>query len=91
LTRQAQSLYQTADGYPQKGIAMFEQVKVRVMPDGRVTREDAAAFLGRKSKTLADWQRLGIGPRPRKIGGRVFYNIDDLKAFVATGAREAVI
>lgn len=68
---------------------MFDEVKVRVLPDGRVSREDAATFLGRKSKTLADWQRLGLGPRPRKVGGRVFYLLDDLKAYVATGAREA--
>ena len=33
--------------------APVEQVKVRVLPDGRMTREDAASYLGLKSKTLA--------------------------------------
>ena len=68
---------------------MIEQVKIRVMPDGRVNRRDAAAYLDRNPKTLADWARLGTGPRPRKVGGRVFYYLRDLEAFRDTGAREA--
>ena len=31
----------------------IEQVRVRVLPDGRMTRENAATYLGMKSKTLA--------------------------------------
>ena len=69
---------------------MLEAVKVRVLPDGRVSREDAATFLGKKPKTLAEYQRKGLGPLPRKVGGRVFYLLRDLEAFVSTGAREAV-
>ncbi|HEY1606557.1 MAG TPA: helix-turn-helix domain-containing protein [Allosphingosinicella sp.] len=68
---------------------MLEDVKVRVLPDGRVSREDAARYLGKKSKTLAEYARLGVGPVPRKTGGRVFYRLADLEAYVATGAREA--
>ena len=68
---------------------MLEQVKVRVLPDGRVARDDAAVFLGLKSKTLAMWSGQGIGPLPRKTRSRVFYLLQDLEAFVATGAREA--
>ncbi len=62
-----------------------EMVKVRVLPDGRLTREDAATFLGRKAKTLAEWQRLGVGPRSLMVGGRRFYQLADLEAFVARG------
>lgn len=68
---------------------MLEDVRVRVLPDGRLGREDAAKFLGRKPKTLADWSSRGVGPRPRPVGGRIFYRLEDLKAYVATGAREA--
>lgn len=53
--------------------------KIRVLPDGRVTRPDAAKFLGYRAKTLAEWQRLGIGPKSFKVGGRRFYWIDELK------------
>lgn len=68
---------------------MLEQVKVRVLPDGRVPRADAAAFLGLSPKTLACWSSLGLGPIPRKTGGRVFYRLADLEAFRDTGARAA--
>jgi len=70
-------------------MAEFEKVRVRILPDGRLSREDAAAFLGKKPKTLAEWQRLGLGPMPRKVGGRVFYNLQDIEAFRDTGARQA--
>jgi hypothetical protein len=67
----------------------IEQVQIRVLPDGRVNRNDAAAFLGRSPNTLADWSRLGLGPVPRQVGGRIFYYMRDLEAFRDTGARQA--
>jgi len=39
-----------------------EQVRVRMLPDGRMTREDAAQYLGRQAKTLAMWALRGKGP-----------------------------
>ncbi len=60
----------------------IEVVKIRVTPDGRVSRNDAAAYLGRTPKTLAEYHRRGIGPRSVMVGGRRFYFIDDLKAYV---------
>lgn len=70
-------------------MTVYEMVRVRILPDGRLSREDAATFLGKKPKTLAEWQRLGLGPMPRKVGGRVFYNLRDLETFRDTGARQA--
>ena len=67
----------------------MEHVSIRILPDGRMSRADAAAFLGRSPKTLADWSRIGLGPRPRKVGGRIFYYLRDLEAYRDTGAREA--
>ena len=61
----------------------MEEVKITVLPDGRVDRVNAARFIGLAPKTLAEYHRLGKGPASRKIGGRRFYQIDDLKAFVA--------
>ncbi|MDA1059086.1 MAG: DNA-binding protein [Proteobacteria bacterium] len=57
-------------------------VQVRVLPDGRLTRRDAAKYLGLQEKTLAMWKLVGKGPRPVRVGGRVFYFKDDLDAFV---------
>jgi len=69
--------------------ATLDHVRVRVLPDGRVSRSDAATYLGYAPKTLAEYARLGRGPRPRRVGGRVFYLLKDLEAFRDTGAREA--
>lgn len=63
--------------------------RVMVLPDGRLDRKNAATFLGREPKTLADWHSKGVGPMARKVGGRVFYRLADLEAFRDTGAREA--
>jgi hypothetical protein len=60
----------------------IEQVKVRILPDGRMSRQDAARYLGHKPKTLAMWTLLGKGPRSVKVGGRIFYFRSDLDAFV---------
>jgi hypothetical protein len=62
-----------------------EQIRVRVLPDGRMTRDDAARYLGHQSKTLAMWGWHGKGPRSVKVGGRIFYFRDDLDAFIRGG------
>lgn len=61
----------------------FEQVQIRVLPDGRVSRRDAAAFLGLKEKTLAQWRWENRGPKVVRVGGRCFYRIDDLRQFAS--------
>jgi hypothetical protein len=69
----------------------LEEVRIRVRPGGRVSRSDAALYLGLSPNTLAHWRCVGIGPRSRKLPGtnRVYYLIADLEAYLATGAREA--
>ncbi len=57
---------------------------VQSTPDGRVTRAEAARYLGFKPKTLAEWHRLGVGPSSFLIGGRRFYRLTDLEKY-ATG------
>ena len=58
----------------------IEQVRVRLLPNGRMTRADAAKYLGRSPKTLAMWAVMGRGPPIHKVGGRCFYEKDDLDA-----------
>ena len=60
----------------------IDRVRVRVLPDGRMRREDAARYLGHAAKTLAMWQLQGKGPRSVLVGGRRYYFKDDLDAFV---------
>jgi len=62
------------------------EAAVRVTPDGRVSRKDAARFLGFQPKTLAEWHRLGVGPNSCLVGGRRFYRIDELRLY-ANGER----
>lgn len=59
----------------------------KVLPGGRLSRKDAAAYLGRSAQTLAGWATVGRGPRPINIGGRAFYNLTDLDAFIDDGNR----
>ena len=61
---------------------VIERIRVRILPDGRMTREDAARYLGLKPKTLAQWQMQGRGPTSVRVGGRVFYRQDDLDSFI---------
>ena len=60
----------------------IEQVRVRVLPDGRMTRKDAAKYLGRAEKTLAMWELEKKGPPSVLVGGRRFYFKSVLDAFI---------
>lgn len=60
----------------------IEQVRVRILPDGRLARKDAAKYLGRAEKTLAMWEMEGKGPSSVLVGGRRFYFKDVLDAFI---------
>lgn len=62
---------------------VFERVRVRAT--GFVSRKDAAAALGKSPKTLAEWACKGVGPQPRKIGGRVFYDWAEVRNFADNG------
>jgi hypothetical protein len=70
-------------GLPDSHGGAVEQVKVRILPDGRMTRADAARYLGHATKTLAMWALAGKGPRCVKVGGRIFYYREDLDSFIA--------
>ena len=62
--------------------AEMERVRVRVLPDGRMSRRHAAAYLGYTEKTLAMWKLQAKGPPAHRVGGRCFYYKDDLDAFI---------
>lgn len=61
---------------------VIEPVRVRVLPDGRLSRKDAAAYLGVKPKTLAMWLLNGSGPPSVLVGGRRFYFREELDKFI---------
>jgi hypothetical protein len=57
-------------------------IQITVHPDGRVSRKDAAEYLGLSAKTLAERQRKGLRPHSVKVGGRRFYFLQELDSFV---------
>ena len=59
-----------------------EPVRVQIRAGNKVSRDDCAKAINRTPKTLAEWSRLGIGPRPHNIGGRIFYDWDDVQTFM---------
>ena len=67
---------------PEQASPEIEQVRVRVLPDGRMNRENAAKYLGNAVKTLAMWELEGKGPKSLLVGGRRFYFKDALDAFI---------
>jgi hypothetical protein len=52
-----------------------------ILPDGRMTRRDAARYLGLSEKTLAMYASRKTGPRFVKPG-RTFYFKEDLDAWI---------
>jgi hypothetical protein len=51
--------------------------------DALLLPHEAAALLRRTPKTLASWRSLGRGPRWRKLEGRAFYAMVDLRRYMA--------
>lgn len=58
----------------------IEYLKVRVLPDNRVDSGNTGIALNKTPKTLANWRSKGIGPRPIKVGGRIFYDWPEVLA-----------
>jgi hypothetical protein len=67
-----------------------EQVRIRVLPGGRMSALSAALYLDRAPQTLADWRARStpekpLGPEWEKVGGRIFYRQHKLDAYIAGG------
>ena len=59
------------------------RVKVRILPDGRMTRHNASLYLGVAVKTVATWDHLDPAKLGSvKVGGQRFYYQDRLDAFI---------
>ena len=65
----------------------FVTPQITILPGGKLSRQDAALFLGRKPQTLAHWATVGRGPPAINIGGRCFYMLDELPALRRRGGR----
>lgn len=62
---------------------------ITYQPEHLLTSEQAAAILGLRSKTLANWRVQGVEKLPfRRIGGAVRYQYGDLLGFIEARKRE---
>jgi predicted DNA-binding transcriptional regulator AlpA len=57
------------------------------LPPRYLCTPEAARFLGLSSRTLEKHRTYGTGPTYRKLGGRVVYALEDLKAWVDRGTK----
>jgi hypothetical protein len=59
---------------------------ITILPGGRLSRPDAAAYLGCRPGTLATWAHEERGPPFFILGGRAYYRLTDLDAFIREAA-----
>jgi len=59
------------------------------LPPRFLRTHEAARFLSLSGRTLEKHRIYGTGPKYRKIGGRVVYALDDLKAWADLGAKNS--
>lgn len=63
---------------------LIDDLKVVVLPDGRMDPKNASTYCGLSVKTLAMKRCNGTGPKFVKLG-RVFYFREDLDAWLQRG------
>ncbi|WP_369913880.1 helix-turn-helix transcriptional regulator [Xanthomonas sp. NCPPB 3005] len=70
---------------------MSEQERdVRLPERDRMKVPDAAKHLGVSVSTLDKMRHEGRGPRYLKIGGRIFYRVADLDAYIDASVVETI-
>jgi len=63
--------------------------EVRPTGDGRVSEETAALLLGYDPGTLRNKRMQGTAPAAWKLGGRIWYKLPDLAAWLKANLQEA--
>jgi hypothetical protein len=61
--------------------------EVPALPLRYLLTSEAGAYLRLSGRTLEKHRRFGTGPRYRKIGGRVIYQLADLEAWADQAAQ----
>jgi predicted DNA-binding transcriptional regulator AlpA len=59
------------------------------LPPRFLRTPEAARFLGLSGRTLEKHRTYGTGPKYRKIGGRIIYALDDLRAWADLGVKQS--
>ena len=59
------------------------------LPARYLRTAEAARFLSLSGRTLEKHRYFGTGPAYRRIGGRVVYSVDDLRAWADIGIKHS--
>jgi predicted DNA-binding transcriptional regulator AlpA len=78
-----------SDGRRTEHGAAFMPDPLAGLPPRFLRTPEAARFLSLSGRTLEKHRIYGTGPKYRKIGGRVVYALDDLKAWADLGAKNS--
>lgn len=66
----------------------IEEIKVVMLPDGRMDTDNSAKYCGLSPKTMAMMRSSGLGPEYIKRG-KVFYFKDELDRWIAEGKKQS--
>ena len=59
------------------------------LPPRYLRTKEAATFLSLSARTLEKHRTYGTGPAYHKLGGRVVYSVDDLRAWADIGIKHS--
>ena len=62
---------------------------IAAIPPRYLRTKEAAEFLSLSARTLEKHRTYGTGPAYRKLGGRVVYSVDDLRAWADIGIKHS--
>ena len=71
------------------GVLVEENQMTRMRKSDLLTTPETAEGLRLKKSTLQNMRWQGTGPRFHKLGGRVFYHIDDIREWLAQMRRRS--
>ena len=66
----------------EKAYQLAEAQELADKLDPVISQHKASEMLGVSCTTLARWRRANYGPKPFKLGGKVRYQLSDIKKFV---------
>lgn len=54
-----------------------------------LTRREVAIYRRKSVASFERYARLGIGPEPKRIGGRIYYTLHDVRRFAGVSEKAA--
>jgi len=68
---------------PEGALEVCELRPLPEAPDTLIPATQLPLYIGSAEQTLARWRHEGFGPKYIKVGSRVYYRTDDVRAFLS--------